>query len=188
MKILAFAASNSRSSINAALARHAAERFRDRHAPDAELDLLDLNDFEMPLYGIDREMEEGIPVLAQRFLDRIAEADAVVVSFAEHNGTFTVAFKNVLDWASRLEKQVWQGKPLVLLSTSPGPGGARSVLAAAEGAAGFWGGDLRGTLSVPRFGDAFDPERGELVDAGLVASLDEVLDALAEQQAAREAA
>lgn len=188
MKVLAFAASNSRSSINGQLVAHAAERLRE-HAPDAQVELLDLNDYEMPLYGVDREQADGVPPAAGDFLARIAEADVLLVSFAEHNGTFTVAFKNVLDWASRLEPRIWQDTPLVLLSTSPGPGGARSVLAAAQGAAPFWGGDLRGTLSVPRFGQAFDVERGLLTDQELATSLDEALASLlADDEAGAEAA
>lgn len=189
MRILAFAASNSSTSINRQLVEHAADRLRDHLGRDVELDLLDLDDHEMPLYGVDRERRDGVPAEANEFLARIAAADAVLVSFAEHNGTFTVAFKNVLDWASRVQPRIWQDRPLVLLATSPGPGGARSVLGAATSAAPFWGGDLRGALSVPRFHDAFDADRGELADGDLAATLDEVLAELAADltAAAREA-
>lgn len=175
MKVLAFAASNSRRSINGQLVAHAADRLATRYGPDVEIEVLDLNDYEMPLYSVDREREHGVPDLAHDFLDRIGAADVVLASFAEHNGTFTVAFKNVLDWASREEQRIWQDTPLVLLATSPGPGGARSVLATAEGSAPFWGGDLRGTLSVPRFRESFDVDTGELVDPDLSEALDAVL-------------
>lgn len=179
MRILAFAASNSRTSINRELVLHAAERLRGEYLPGAEIATIDLNDHEMPIYSIDREREGGVPDRARDFLDRIGEADVVLVSFAEHNGNFTAAFKNVLDWASRIEQRIWQGKPLVLLATSPGPGGARSVLTAAERSAPFWGGDLQGTLSVPRFKEVFDLDRGALADPELAAALDEVLADLA---------
>lgn len=189
MNLLAFAASNSRNSINRQLVELAARRFVERHAPGAEVTLLDLNDYEMPIYSIDREQAHGVPAEATRFLDQVAEADALLISFAEHNGSFTAAFKNVFDWASRTGKPVWQGKPVGLLSTSPGPGGARSVLAAAEAATPFWGGTLAGALSVPSFYEAFDADRQTLADAGLTASLDGVLAALAEHaQELREAA
>lgn len=59
MKVLAFAATNSRNSINKALVTHAAELLQ-RNA-GAELEILDLNDFEMPIYSIDREQDSGIP-------------------------------------------------------------------------------------------------------------------------------
>ena len=114
MRVLGFGASNSRRSINARLARYALQRLRSHHVPDAEIDMLDLNDFEMPIYSIDREHSSGVPSLAQRFLDRLAWADRVIISFAEHNGAYTVAFKNVFDWASRIETKLYQGKPLLM--------------------------------------------------------------------------
>ncbi len=187
MRILTFGASNSRNSINADLAKHvgelAAELVRETDGVEVEFDHLDLNDFEMPLYGIDREQADGIPPLAQAFLDRIAAADAMVISFAEHNGTFTVAFKNILDWASRHTKTIYQDTPLLVLSASPGPGGARSVLEAATKAAPFFGGDLRGSLSVPSFHDAWDADAGRITDPELAARLRELATALVAENA-----
>ncbi len=163
MKVLTFAASNSRDSINRRLAIHAADVLRELH-PAVEISTLDLNDFEMPIYSIDREQEDGIPQEAHDFYNRITEADALIVSFAEHNGSYSAAFKNVYDWASRVDAKVYQDTPTVMLSTSPGPRGGLAVLEAATTAAGFFGCDLRGQLSVPRFHDAFDQERGVLTD------------------------
>jgi NAD(P)H-dependent FMN reductase len=123
MKLLTFAASSSSQSINKHLATYAASL-----VTYADIDVLDINDFEMPLYSSDRENESGIPSLAQEFLDRIAQADAIIISFAEHNGSYTAAYKNLFDWASRINPKVYQNKPMVLLATSPGPGGANTVL------------------------------------------------------------
>lgn len=179
MRIMTLGASNSRRSINAELARHAGELLVEIAAPlEVELDDLDLNDYEMPIYGEDREAANGIPVQAQAFLDRVANADAIVVSFAEHNGTFSVAFKNVLDWASRVTKRIWQDTPIVVLATSPGPGGARSVLNQAVTSTPFFGGDLRGHLSVPSFHDVWDPATRRLLDHGTAAELRDVLEGL----------
>ncbi len=171
MRVLAFAASNSSQSINRRLANHAADVFEAEFAPGAEIDRLDINDFEMPIYSIDREQADGVPALANAFIARIAAADRVIVSFAEHNGHYCAAFKNLFDWASRLEKKVYQDKPMVLLSTSPGPGGAGSVLKAAVESAPFFGCDLRASLSVPRFGDSVDPETDVLIDDALSQAL-----------------
>ena len=162
MRILVFASSNSSQSINRQLANHAADVFKEEFAQDAEIDRLDLNDFEMPLYSADREKEQGVPALAQQFKDRIAAADRVIVSFAEHNGHYSAAFKNLFDWASRLEGSVYQDKPMVLLATSPGGRGGSSVLAAATESAPYFGCDVRGTLSVPSFNDNFDTAAGRL--------------------------
>ncbi|PCI64867.1 MAG: NADPH-dependent FMN reductase, partial [Gammaproteobacteria bacterium] len=62
---------------------------------NAQVTLLDLNDFEMPIYSIDRENETGIPDLAHQFKKHLAEADGIIISFAEHNGAYTAAFKNI---------------------------------------------------------------------------------------------
>ncbi|MDX2470899.1 MAG: NAD(P)H-dependent oxidoreductase [SAR324 cluster bacterium] len=166
MKILAFGASTSRTSINKALATCAAGL-----VAKSEVEVLDLNDYEMPLYNADREKELGPQALAQAFLEKIAASDAVVVSFAEHNGTYTAAYKNLFDWCSRLEKGVFQSKPMVFLSTSPGAAGAGSVLAQALASAPFFSADVRGSLSFPSFNDNFDIARGIITNDELKAKL-----------------
>ena len=98
-KILAFGASSSRSSMNKELANYAAQQVQ-----NVDITLLDLNDFEMPIYSIDREQGSGIPELAHAFKSHIAEADGIIISFAEHNGVYTAAFKNIFDWISRVDK------------------------------------------------------------------------------------
>jgi chromate reductase len=156
MKILAFAASNSRSSINKSLVTYAASLIK-----NAEVDVIDLNDYEMPIYSSDRENESGIPQLAHDFYNKISAANALMISFAEHNGSYTVAYKNLFDWTSRIDAKVYQGKQAVLFATSPGPGGAGSVLAAAKGSAPYFGMEVKGDLSIGKFYDEFDMEKGE---------------------------
>ncbi|WP_322865855.1 NADPH-dependent FMN reductase [Aquicoccus sp. G2-2] len=175
MKLLAFAASNSRNSINAAFVRHAAARFKAEIAPDAEIDLLDINDFEMPIYSVDREAEGGVPLPAHDFMKRIAGADALLISLAEHNGHYPAAYKNLFDWASRTGAKVYQNKPVAFLAASPGPGGAASVLKAAEVSAPFFGADVKGALSVANFHDVFDLQAGKVNDGALSDALGHVL-------------
>jgi chromate reductase, NAD(P)H dehydrogenase (quinone) len=166
MKILAFAASNSSVSINRQLVEYAASL-----ADGCEIETLDIHDYEMPLYRHDREEESGIPQLAHDFLAKIGEADALIISFAEHNGAYTAAFKNLFDWCSRVGREVWQDKPMLLLATSPGGRGGKGVLEFAVGAAPRFGGKLIGHLSVPSFGSSFDTEAGKLTDVDLDAEL-----------------
>ena len=128
MKVLAFAASSSRTSINKALVSYAGQMLVGGIIENAEVEVIDLNDYEMPLYSVDREKESGIPELAHQFYQKIGEADALLISFAEHNSLYTVAYKNLFDWASRITKQFYQDKPAVLLATSPGGRGAKTVL------------------------------------------------------------
>jgi NAD(P)H-dependent FMN reductase len=161
MKVLAFAASNSRQSINHALVKQAT-----RHV-NGEVETIDLNDFEMPIYSVDREQASGIPPEAHSFFDKIKEADAIVVSFAEYNGSYTAAYKNLFDWTSRIDMKVYQDKPMVLLATSPGPGGAQSVLSGAVNSAPYFGMDIKGSLSVPSFFEKYDADNDIIVDKEL---------------------
>jgi len=171
MKVLAFAASSSSRSINRALVRHAAARLREELLPDLTLVELDLNDYELPVYSIDREQAGGVPEAARRFLAELGAADGLLISYAEHNGLYTAAFKNLFDWASRLNPKVFQGKPTLALATSPGARGGAGVLKAAQGSAPHYGAELVGSLSVPKFHEAFDLEAGALRDPALAEQL-----------------
>lgn len=173
MKILAFGASNSSTSINKALARYAASLIE-----AASVEVLDLNDFELPLFSEDREREIGQPKLAQNFLAKIASADAIIVSFAEHNGSYSAAFKNLFDWASRINRDVYQHKPVVFLATSPGPGGAKNVLKAASESAKYFAADLKGSLSIPSFYDNFDSNTEQITNPELQQALKNTVNTL----------
>ncbi len=159
MKIIAFAATSSRKSINKQLVNFAA------HLVDgAEVELLDINDYELPLFSEDKEAELGKPQLAQDFLNKIASADALMISFAEHNGSYTAAYKNLFDWSSRANPKVYQNKPMVILSTSPGPGGASSVLSTAVNSAPYFDGDVKASYSLASFYQNFNVELGQFVN------------------------
>lgn len=166
MKVLAFGATNSSKSINRQLAYYTASL-----VPGAEVDQLDLNDLEMPIFSEDREAESGPPAQAQAFLDRISAADAVVISFAEHNGIFSAAYKNIFDWASRINPKMFTGKSVLLLATSPGEGGGSSVLSFATNSLPYFGAEVKGSISVPSFYDNFDAEKGEISNADIAAQL-----------------
>jgi len=174
MNILAFAASNSRHSINRALIGNATVRLA-QIVPAAQIDTLDLNDYEMPIYSIDREHADGIPAPAREFFARIGAVDAVLVSFAEHNGFVTAAWKNVFDWMSRIEMKLWQGKPVAMLAASPGPRAGANVLASQKLLAPHFGADLRGTLGIGPWPEAWDAEGMRLTRPEDIAALDEVL-------------
>ncbi|MEL6640595.1 MAG: NAD(P)H-dependent oxidoreductase [Pseudomonadota bacterium] len=178
MKILAFTASNSRNSINRALIDFAISHLQEGTRENAEFEVLDLNDFEMPIYSIDRERDGGIPEPAQTFFKKIGEADAILVSFAEHNGFVTSAWKNIFDWMSRIEMKLWQGKPVVMLAATPGRRAGANVLESQKMLAPHFGADLRGTLGIGKWSEAWHPETEGLVQADDLAALDEVLSTL----------
>lgn len=163
-KVVAFGASSSKNSINQKLAVYAASLIH-----DCEVDALDLNDHEMPIYSIDREQEIGIPEEAKAFKDRLRVADGIIISFAEHNGSFTSAFKNVYDWASRVEREMWLNKPVLLMATSPGARGAISILNLAVNDFPHRNANVVGSFCLPSFGEHFG-ENG-ISDTELLASL-----------------
>ncbi|TWX69734.1 NAD(P)H-dependent oxidoreductase [Colwellia demingiae] len=172
MKLLAFAASSNSKSINKQLATYAASL-----VPGATVEILDLNDYEIPLFSQDKEELLGQPEAAKSFFAKLGQADAIIISFAEHNGSYTAAYKNLFDWTSRIEQKLFQNKPMVLLATSPGPGGANTVLTAATGSAPYFAGDVKASVSIPSFFDNFDSEKQEISNPAI---LDELKSALAQ--------
>ncbi|MEL7029495.1 MAG: NAD(P)H-dependent oxidoreductase [Pseudomonadota bacterium] len=179
MKVLAFGASNHGASINVKLARYAAARFKARVQPEASIAHLDLNDFEMPIYSIDREKENGVHPLAKDLFGRIGEAGALIISYPEYNGSYTSAWKNIHDWMSRIDMAIYQNKPLLALAATPGPRAGAGVLGAVQASAPFFGADLRGAVGVGVWGEAYDDATNELIRKEDVAALDEALSALA---------
>jgi len=154
-KILAFGASSSKNSINKALASYTAHQLK-----NTEISLLDLNDFEMPIYSIDKENENGIPAKAKQFKQYIKDSDGIIISFAEHNGAYSAAFKNIFDWISRIEKDTWGNKPMFLMATSPGARGGQSVLDIATNKFKFMNDNEILSFSLPSFFENFSEEEG----------------------------
>ncbi len=168
MKLLAFGASTSSTSINRQLAVYAAGLVEGAQVTD-----LDLSRYSLPLYSSDEESASGPPPDAQAFLNAIRSHDGVVVSLAEHNSSYAAAFKNLYDWSSRIDAKVWGGKPMLLLAASPGGRGGASVLAAAEATFPRMGAVLAGTFRLPKFHDNFTP--AGIQDASLQAALNKAV-------------
>ena len=175
MHVLAFGASTSRSSINRTFAEHAARVLCEEVQPGATYELVDLNEYEMPIYSEDREKAQGIPPAARTLMNKIGACDAVIASFAEHNGSYTAAFKNTFDWMSRIDAKVFQGKPMCALAASPGERGGATVLQAFELSASYFGAEVKGTLSVGSFYERFDSGAKQMKDAETERSLREAL-------------
>jgi len=159
-KIIAFAGTNSRESINKQLASYASSL-----VSNVDVTILDLNEFNLPLYGIDIENEKGIPENAQMFLDVIKSTDGIILSLAEHNGAYSTAFKNIFDWMSRIDGKLWSNKPMLLMATSPGVRGGASVLEIANSRFPFMGGNIVSEFSLPNFGDNFN--EGKVINTDL---------------------
>lgn len=154
MKIIAFGGSNSSTSINKKLATYAAKQFK-----NSEVEILDLNDLELPLFSVDREKVLGHPKLAQDFLNKIGGADLLVISLAENNGNYSAAFKNCMDWASRINPKVFQKKPMLLMATSPGARGGASVLEIAVKNFERFDANIKAIFSLPMFNENFKDDK-----------------------------
>ena len=144
-KILAFGASNSKHSLNKQFAHYVAGQIK-----GAQTTLIDLKDFDMQLYCIDTQKEEGFPQKAEAFNKLLEDHDAFIISLAEHNQNYTAVFKNIIDWVSRIDRKMWRGKPVLLLSTSPGGRGGRNVMDIA----------IIADFCLPSFYENFKPEGG----------------------------
>ena len=170
MKIVAFGGSNSKQSINKHLATYAAGLFE-----SADVEVLDLNDYAMPLFSVDLEKEIGQAEKAKLFLEKIGTADVLVISLAENNGNYSVAFKNLFDWSSRITKDVFQQKPTLLMATSPGPRGGSLVLEMATNMFPRFGAQIKATFSLPNFASNFDLEKNKISNIELDKELKDII-------------
>ncbi|MFV0541190.1 MAG: NADPH-dependent FMN reductase [Aestuariibaculum sp.] len=167
-KIIAFAGSNSKTSINKQLVTYAAVLCK-----SAEVEVLDLNHFELPLFSVDVEKEREAPKNVFAFLEYLKLADGFIVSMAEHNGAYSAVFKNILDWVSRTEPKLFFGKPMLLMATSPGGRGGKSVLEIARNRFPRHDANIVAIFSLPSFNDNF--KNGKIVDKSLNTELFEAI-------------
>ena len=131
-KLLIFAGSTRQASFNRKLAHTAAGQAR---AAGADVTLVELADFDIPIYNADLEAQ-GTPPDVMKLKQIMFEHPAWIICSPEYNGSYTALLKNTIDWASSPVKSdpAWQdgfksftGKVVGLLSASPGAlGGLRS--------------------------------------------------------------
>lgn len=182
MKILVIPATNSADGLNRQLVGYAAKLLEggllsDRLPSDnrVEIEFVDINDYEMPIYSVKREQADGVPLAGQRLFEKIGSADAIIMSFAEYNGSYTSAWKNIHDWMSRIDMAIYQGRKVAMFAASPGPRGGAGVLGGAIATAPFFGAELVGSLGIPTFHENVDAETGEISNSDLRAEFEKVL-------------
>lgn len=158
-KILAFAGSTSSTSINKQLVSYAASLLE-----ETSFEVIDIRDYRAPLYSIDDE-QNGFPENMVQLSEKLKTYDGYIVSLAEHNGSYAAAFKNTFDWLSRIDRVIFNKKPMLLMATSPGGRGGASVLASANASFPHMGTDVVANFSLPDFFDNF--KEGEIVDSEL---------------------
>lgn len=185
-RILAFAGSARRDSLNKKLARVAAEAAR---AAGASVTFVDLDDYAMPVYHGDLEASQGMPEAARRLRERFLEHDALLVASPENNSSMSALLKNTIDWLSRSVGDgkgessglaPFRGKVAGLLAASPGPFGGVRGLPHLRQVLGSLGVTVLGAqVAVARAAEAFDAE-GRLKDAAVQKSVESLARAVAE--------
>jgi NAD(P)H-dependent FMN reductase len=168
MKILAFAASLRRGSLNRKLIAVAAEMAR---SAGAEVDLAEFREFELPIYDGDLDAGSGLPPGGLELEHRLGSADAVMIAAPEYNYSIAGPLKNAIDWVSRARPMPWRGKSIYLMSASPSPmGGTRGLWQTRiplEGCGALVFPDM---FALPHANEAFD-ESGRLRDPALAERL-----------------
>lgn len=152
-KIVAFSGSLSSNSINRKLVELVGSRITDH-----EVQHLNLANYPLPLYSSQTENELGLPENANELYSLFGEADGFIVSVPEYNSSLPAGFKNMVDWLSRNPEKVFRGKPVLLMSTSPGGRGGRGVLDHLESTMPYWGAKLDGIFSLPKFGEHYSEQ------------------------------
>ncbi|ALM06945.1 NADPH-dependent FMN reductase [Sediminicola sp. YIK13] len=155
--ILAFAGSNSSTSINFKLVKYTSGLIQQN-----EVKVMDLSLFPVPMYSADTENDHGYPEDVVGLQKDIKNADGLIISVNEHNSGPSAYFKNLMDWLSRVDKRFLEEKKIFLMSTSPGKRGAISSLTYVKDTLPRFGGEIATTFSLPSFNDNFDPEKGIL--------------------------
>jgi NAD(P)H-dependent FMN reductase len=180
MQILAFAGSTRTQSWNKKLIRLGADAAR---RAGAEVSLIDLRDFAMPLYDGDLEAAQGLPPAARELKRLMVEHDGLLLSCPEYNSSISGVLKNAIDWVSRPQAgeppaPAFRGKLASLLAASPGNlGGIRALFTVRQVLTVLGTFVLPTQFGLARAAEAFD-EHGELKDPTHCKSVDAVVNEL----------
>lgn len=173
--ILAFAGSNSSTSINFKLVKYTASL-----ATDHKVQLLNMANLPFPMYSEDYEKENGFSNSLVEIKNDIQDADGVIISINEHNSNPSAYFKNFLDWLSRLDKRFLEDKKVLLMSTSPGGRGGIGALEAIKNVLPRFGATSVISFSLPSFYQNFEEGKGIIEPELSIAHQKAVADFLAE--------
>ena len=177
-KVLVFAGSARRESLNKKLARVGA---RAVSVAGGEATFVDLDDYPMPVYHGDLESEQGMPENAGRLRELFLSHDALLVASPENNQSIAALLKNVIDWLSRdigdgkgdnSGLAPYRGKVAGIMNATPGPyGGVRHLFHLRQVLSGLGVIVLPQQVQLAHADQAFDAE-GALTDARAQKALD----------------
>ncbi|NDV14818.1 NADPH-dependent FMN reductase [Muricauda sp. TY007] len=158
--ILAFAGSNSSTSINFKLVKLTTSLVQNH-----DIQTLNMAEHPFPMFSEDLEKEKGYAASLKELKANINGSDGLILSVNEHNGNPSAYFKNVLDWLSRIDRKFLEGTKVLLMSTSGGKRGGKGSLAVVENMLPRFGAEVVATFSLPSFNDNFSEEG--ILDEGL---------------------
>jgi NAD(P)H-dependent FMN reductase len=130
-RVPAFAGSLRRESFAKKLVPIAAKGARDA---GAEVTLIDLKDFPLPLFDQDLEAEQGMPENGKKLKQLFIDHDGLLIASPECNSSIPAVLKNAIDWVSRPAPGepslvAFRSKVAALMSASPGAvGGLRGLV------------------------------------------------------------
>jgi len=169
-KLIAFAGSNSSTSINYELVKYTVSLI-----DDFDIQLLNMAHMHFPVFSEDLEREEGYKDSLVELKDDILEADGLILSVNEHNGNPSAYFKNLIDWLSRVDRKFLMEKPVFLLGTSNGAKGAKSSIEVTEKLLPRFGAVVEAAFSLPNFKENFSVKKGIISDEEFQKKHQEVL-------------
>ena len=186
VRILAFAGSARRDSVNKKVLHAAAEGAR---AAGVTVTVIDLADYPMPLYDGDLEARDGLPENAHKLKALFREHHGLLLACPEYNGSITPLMKNTIDWVTRPAGAdepmlaAFDGKAAGLVAASPGAlGGLRGLAHARQILSGIRVHVIPQQHALARAGQLFDADGG-ITDANADAAVKAVGRALAETTA-----
>jgi chromate reductase len=130
-KILTFAGSGRKNSYNFSIAKCAAQG---ADLDGVEVTVIDMSEFDMPIFNEDLEAACGLPANAKKFKQLLMLHDGFIIASPEYNSGYSGLLKNAIDWASRMEEgekplQAFKGKHAAIVAASPGAlGGIRGLV------------------------------------------------------------
>ena len=130
-KILAFAGSTRTDSFNKKLVKVAAAGAKEA---GADVTIIDLRDFPMPLFDEDLETKEGLPSSTRKLKELMLSHHGFLISSPEYNSSISGVLKNTIDWTSRKDggkpiQSCYEEKVAGIMSASPGRlGGLRGLV------------------------------------------------------------
>lgn len=144
-RILAFSGSNHSNSINQELVNYTASLIK-----EIKVEIINISQWNIPIYSIDMDPDQT-PIEITQLIELIKNHDGFIISSPEHNGSTPAFFKNIIDWLSRRSKNVFENKPMLLMSASPGKSGGVNNRKLLEHILPYLGANITATYSLSSF-------------------------------------